>query len=157
MWPAIFSTTGLIRLRPKCGLDRVSSSKTCCGASSRRRFHGHVTGAARCPAGKEERALRATATAVGRDSLTGTFGPIEIAVPRARLTTADGKTTEWKSQTLRAYQRRTLAADALIASTYLAGTNTRRGRRALAALFGGTGGKDTGSPTWRQGESDWEG
>ena len=24
-------------------------------------------------------------------SLTGTFGPIEIAVPRARLTTADGK------------------------------------------------------------------
>src|ERR1700720_113007 len=49
-------------------------------------------------------------------SLTGTFGPIEIAVPRARLTTADGKTTEWKSQTLRAYQRRTLAADALIAS-----------------------------------------
>ncbi len=65
-------------------------------------------------------------------SLTGTFGPIEIAVPRARLNTADGKTTEWKSQALRAYQRRTLAADALIASTYLAGTNTRRVRRALA-------------------------
>ncbi|MGA8610328.1 MAG: IS256 family transposase, partial [Xanthobacteraceae bacterium] len=48
-------------------------------------------------------------------SLTGTFGPIEIAVPRARLNTPEGKTTEWKSQTLRAYQRRTLAADALIA------------------------------------------
>src|ERR1700730_3313338 len=42
-------------------------------------------------------------------SLTGTFGPIEIAVPRARLTTADGKTTEWKSQTLRAYQPPTRA------------------------------------------------
>ena len=54
-------------------------------------------------------------------SLTGTFGPIEIAVPRARLDTADGKTTEWKSQALRAYQRRTLAADALIAGSYLAG------------------------------------
>jgi transposase-like protein len=67
-------------------------------------------------------------------SLTGTFGPIEIAVPRARLTTSEGKTTEWKSQALRAYQRRTLAADALIASTYLAGTNTRRVRRALSAL-----------------------
>ena len=65
-------------------------------------------------------------------SLTGTFGPIEIAVPRARLTTSEGRTTEWKSQALRAYQRRTLAADALIASTYLAGTNTRRVRRALA-------------------------
>jgi putative transposase len=55
-------------------------------------------------------------------SLTGTFGPIKIAVPRARPTTSEGKTTEWKSQTLRAYQRRTLAADALIASSYLAGT-----------------------------------
>src|ERR1019366_6770497 len=53
-------------------------------------------------------------------SLTGTFGPIEIAVPRARLTTPEGGTAEWKSQALRAYQRRTLAADALIASTYLA-------------------------------------
>jgi hypothetical protein len=65
-------------------------------------------------------------------SLTGTFGPIEIAVPRARLNTTEGKTTEWKSQALRAYQRRTLAADALIASTYLAGTSgvscRRRGR-----------------------------
>ena len=39
-------------------------------------------------------------------SLTGTFGPIEIAVPRARLNTAEGKTTEWKSQALRAYQQR---------------------------------------------------
>jgi hypothetical protein len=30
-------------------------------------------------------------------SLTGTFGPIEIAVPRARLATSEGKTAEWKS------------------------------------------------------------
>src|SRR6202035_5463222 len=90
-----------------------------------------------------------------RRSLTGTFGPIEIAVPRARLTTSEGKTTEWKSQALRAYQRRTLAADALIASTYLAGTNTKRVRRALAALFGGTVGKDTVSRTWRKGQRDW--
>lgn len=89
-------------------------------------------------------------------SLTGTFGPIEIAVPRARLTTPEGRTTEWKSQALRAYQRRTLAADALIASSYLAGTNTRRMRRALAALFGGTVGKDTVSRTWRKVKSDWD-
>ena len=89
-------------------------------------------------------------------SLTGTFGPIEIAVPRARLTTSAGKTTEWKSRALRAYQRRTLAADALIASSYLAGTNTRRVRRALAALFGGTVGKDTVSRTWRKVKSDWD-
>jgi putative transposase len=89
-------------------------------------------------------------------SLTGTFGPVEIEVPRARLNAPEGKTTEWKSQALRAYQRRTLAADALIASCYLAGTNTRRVRRALAALFGGTVGKDTVSRTWRKVKSDWD-
>jgi len=89
-------------------------------------------------------------------SLTGTFGPIEIAVPRARLITPEGGTAEWKSQALRAYQRRTLAADALIASSYLAGTNTRRVRRALAALFGGTVGKDTVSRTWRKVKGDWD-
>jgi hypothetical protein len=70
-------------------------------------------------------------------SLLGSFGQLEIEVPRARLNTPDGKTTEWKSQALRAYQRRTLVADALIAGTYLAGTNTRRVRRALGALFNG--------------------
>jgi len=89
-------------------------------------------------------------------SLTGTFGPVEIEVPRARLNTPEGGTREWKSQALRAYQRRTLAADALIASTYLAGTNTRRVRRALATLFGGAVGKDTVSRTWRKVKSDWE-
>ena len=89
-------------------------------------------------------------------SLTGTFGRIEIAVPRARLEGADGTTTEWRSSALRAYQRRTLVADALIASTYLAGTNTRRVRRALAALFGGAVGKDTVSRVWRKVKTDWD-
>ena len=49
-----------------------------------------------------------------------------------------------------------MAADALIASTYLAGTNTRRVRRALAALFGGAVGKDTVSRVWRKVKADWE-
>src|SRR6267154_5706592 len=89
-------------------------------------------------------------------TLTGTFGKTEIAVPRARLNASDGKTTEWKSQSLRAYQRRTLTADALIAGTYLAGTNTRRVRRALCALFGGAVGKDTVSRVWRKVKSDWD-
>jgi integrase len=47
-----------------------------------------------------------------------------------------------KSASLRAYQRRTKAADALIAGAYLSGTNTRRVRRALAAVFAGPVGKD---------------
>jgi transposase-like protein len=89
-------------------------------------------------------------------SLTGSFGPVEISVPRARLNTADGKTTEWKSRTLQAYQRRTLTADALIAGCYLAGTNTRRVRRALCALFAGAVGKDTVSRVWRKVKSDWD-
>jgi transposase-like protein len=89
-------------------------------------------------------------------TLTGTFGKTEIAVPRARLKAGDGKTSEWKSKALRAYQRRTKAADALIASTYLAGTNTRRVRRALAALFGGAVGKDTVSRVWRKVKTDWD-
>ena len=89
-------------------------------------------------------------------TLTGTFGKTEIAVPRARLATAEGKTTEWKSEAVRAYQRRTVAADALIAGTYLAGTNTRRVRRALGALFGGAVSKDIVSRVWRKVKSDWE-
>jgi putative transposase len=89
-------------------------------------------------------------------TLLGTFGQLKIEVPRARLDTPDGKTAEWKSQALRAYQRRTLAADALIAGCYLSGTNTRRVRRALRAVFGGAVGKDTVSRVWRQVKGDWE-
>ena len=88
--------------------------------------------------------------------LTGTFGPTKIAVPRARLVGQDGTTREWKSGGLRAYQRRTLAADALIASTYLAGTNTRRVRRALAAVFAEGVGKDVVSRVWRKIKTDWD-
>lgn len=90
-------------------------------------------------------------------SLTGTFGRTEIAVPRARIFGAGGKTAEWQSKVVLAYQRRTRAADALIASTYLSGTNTRRVRRALASLFGGAVGKDTVSRVWRKVKGDWDG
>src|SRR3974390_2440586 len=89
-------------------------------------------------------------------TLLGTFGQVKIEVPRARLDTPEGKTTEWKSQVLRAYQRRTLAADALIAGCYLSGTNTRRVRRALRAVFDGAVGKDTVSRVWRKVKGDWE-
>ncbi|SRR6266498_3627062 len=71
-------------------------------------------------------------------------------MPRGRLEHGDGKTTEWQSNPMRAYQRRTLAADALIASIYLVGTNTRRVRRALGPLFGGAVSKDTVRRVWRK-------
>jgi hypothetical protein len=82
----------------------------------------------------------------------GTFGRVEIALPRARLNIADGKTTEWKGKALRTHQRRTRHADALIAGSYLAGTNTRRVRRALSAVFGGAVSKGTVSRVWPQGK-----
>ena len=86
----------------------------------------------------------------------GTFGATTIRVPRARLTTPEGKTSEWRNATIPAYQRRTKRADALIAGAYLSGTNTRRVRRALAALFGGAVGKDTVSRVWRKTKGDWD-
>src|SRR5512147_2104715 len=88
--------------------------------------------------------------------ITGSFGTVEIAVPRARIGGADGGTAEWKSKALPRYARMTKQVEALIAGTYLAGTNTRRVRRALAALFRGAIGKDTVSRVWRKVKTDWE-
>lgn len=87
----------------------------------------------------------------------GTFGAETVRVPRARLVRDDGRTAEWRSKALRRYQRLTRRAEALIASAYLAGTNTRRVRRALAALFDGAVGKDVVSRAWRRVRTDWEG
>jgi putative transposase len=91
--------------------------------------------------------------------LAGSFGPVEVAVPRARLPAeggGDGATREWRSAVLPRYARRTRQLEALIASAYLAGTNTRRVQRALAALFRGAVGKDVVSRTWRKVKTDWE-
>jgi putative transposase len=87
---------------------------------------------------------------------TRTFGQTEIAVPRARIKGEDGKTNEWKCKSLPAYQRRTKQADTLIAGAYLSGTNTRRVRRALSAVFKGAVGKDVVSRTWRKVKGDWD-
>jgi transposase-like protein len=88
--------------------------------------------------------------------LLGSFGPVEIAVPRARLSTADGTSHEWQSAVLPRYARMTRQVEALIASAYLAGTNTRRVKRALGALFKGAVGKDVVSRVWRKLKTDWE-
>jgi putative transposase len=86
----------------------------------------------------------------------GSFGAVAVAVPRARLDTADGRTTEWVNKTLPAYRRRTREVDALIAGAYLAGTNTRRVGRALTAIFRGAISRSTVSRVWRQIKADWE-
>jgi len=43
--------------------------------------------------------------------LTTSLGPTEFAMPRARVVAADGTTTEWRSTTVRRYQRRTARVD----------------------------------------------
>jgi len=88
-------------------------------------------------------------------TVMGTFGEVEINMPRARLKTPDGA-KEWQSKVLPAYQRRTQTVDAIIAGAYLSGTNTRRVRRVLAAVFHGAISKDTVSRVWRKLKSDWD-
>ena len=61
-----------------------------------------------------------------------------------------------EEQSVASLSARTKAADALIASAYLSVINTRRVRRALAALFGGAVGKDTVSRVWRKVQTDWD-
>src|ERR1044071_7537751 len=88
--------------------------------------------------------------------LVGSFGPVQVSVPRARMTDAEGGTREWHSSALPRYARMTRQGEALVAGAYLAGTNTRRVKRALAALFRGAVGKDVVSRTWRKVKADWE-
>ena len=88
--------------------------------------------------------------------LTGTFGTQTVSVPRARIEDEEGKVTEWRSKALPRYQRLTKKAEALIASVYLAGTNTRRVKRALYGLFQGAVGKDVVSRAWRKVKVDWD-
>ena len=73
-----------------------------------------------------------------------------------RVENDDGKVREWRSKALPRYQRLTKTAEALIASVYLSGTNTRRVKRALFALFKGAVSKDVVSRAWRKVKSDWD-
>jgi hypothetical protein len=54
------------------------------------------------------------------------------------------------------YARMMKQVEALIAGAYLSGTDTRRVRRALGALFRGAVSKDTVSRTWRKVQADRE-
>jgi transposase-like protein len=88
--------------------------------------------------------------------LVGTFGTETVSVPRARIENEEGRITEWRSLALPRYQRLTRKAEALIAAVYLAGTNTRRVKRALFGLFQGAVGKDVVSRAWRKVKVDWD-
>ena len=87
--------------------------------------------------------------------LVGTFGAQTVSVPRARIEGEDGTTTELRSKALPRYQRLTKRAEAPIAAVYLAGTDTRRVKRALYGLFQGAVGKDVVGRAWRKVKVDW--
>src|SRR5690349_15973451 len=72
-----------------------------------------------------------------RRTLTTSLGPTSLDMPRARLKTESGETTEWSSRIVPRYQRRTRRIDEAILGVYLSGSNTRRIRGALAPLLKG--------------------
>ena len=70
-------------------------------------------------------------------TLTTSLEPATFAMPRARIQQADGTRAEWRSETVRRYERRTTRVDEAILGVYLAGGNTRRIKSALAPLLRG--------------------
>ena len=69
-------------------------------------------------------------------TVTTSLGAEEIEIPRGRVFKADGKTTEFQSELLPRYARRTQAVDDAVLGVYLAGGNSRRIRKALEPLLG---------------------
>lgn len=70
-------------------------------------------------------------------TLTTSLGPATFAMPRARVQQAGGTHTEWRSETVRRYERRARRVDEAILGVHLAGGNTRRIKGALAPLLRG--------------------
>jgi len=69
-------------------------------------------------------------------TVTTSLGAEEIEIPRGRVFQPDGETTEFKSDLLPRYARRTQAVDDAVLGVYLAGGNSRRIRKALEPLLG---------------------
>jgi mutator family transposase len=101
-------------------------------------------------------ALGAIATAIRERRLDRTFGPLVLAVPRARLADGGAGAREWKSTLLPAYRRLSRRAQLLIAEVYLAGVNTRRVHRALQSPFAGCISKDAVRRAWHKTRGAWE-
>ena len=69
-------------------------------------------------------------------TVTTEAGTRQLRIPRGRIAREDGTTSEFRSEILPRYARRTRAIDEALLGIYLAGTNTRRIRKALAPLIG---------------------
>jgi putative transposase len=62
------------------------------------------------------------------------MGSVPLDVPRGRMSSF-GRTKEWQSRLLPAYERRTRQLDATLVSLYFSGVNQRRVQRALRPLL----------------------
>ncbi len=89
-------------------------------------------------------------------TVMGSFGRVELSMPRARVRGEEGCSREFHSALLPRDQRLTGSASALMAGAYLAGANTRRVRLALGRLFGGAVGKETVRRAWHRVREDFE-
>jgi transposase-like protein len=69
-------------------------------------------------------------------TVTTEAGTRQLRIPRGRITHEDGTTSEFRSEILPRYARRTRAIDEAMLGIYLAGANTRRIRKALTPLLG---------------------
>ena len=149
------------RTRRRCFLGRLGStrSRPSCGSGSGAFWRRWSSRKRRLPwdaAATSGARLRATGTARGRGGCLARSVRSRSRFPGPGCSAPDGTSREWQSAVLPRYARMTRQVEALIASAYLAGTNTRRVKRALGALFKGAIGKDVVSRVWRKVKTDWE-
>jgi transposase-like protein len=69
-------------------------------------------------------------------TMTTAGGSHEVRIPRGRLIDDEGTTSEFRSEILPRYARRTKEVDDAVLGVYLAGANSRRIRKALQPLLG---------------------
>src|SRR5438445_1960911 len=69
-------------------------------------------------------------------TMTTPEGTRTVTVPRGRIAGSDGATTEFRSELLPRYARRTREIDEAILGCYLGGVNSRRIRTALKPVLG---------------------
>lgn len=71
-------------------------------------------------------------------TVTTGLGPRDLRIPRGRLINEGSTTSEFRSEILPRYARRTKEVDDAVLGVYLAGANSRRIRKALEPLLGST-------------------
>lgn len=69
-------------------------------------------------------------------TITAADGSREVRIPRGRLIDDEGAASEFRSEILPRYARRTKEVDEAVLGVYLAGANSRRIRKALEPLLG---------------------